>query len=70
MITLQFHSLQELFWMNGHGPYVWGAYGIGLVALVYLVVSPLARRRRFFREIRAAQRRQNAVGAAPGEGPT
>jgi heme exporter protein D len=58
IFSLQFESLQELFWMNGHGPYVWSAYGIVLVALIYLVWSPLARRKQFVRAMRAAQRRQ------------
>lgn len=63
MIDLQFSTLQEFFWMNGHGPYVWGAYALGLAAVVFLVWSPLARRRRFVRLTRAAQRRQTTADA-------
>lgn len=33
--------------MSGHGPYVWACYGITFVVLLYLVVQPIRRRRRF-----------------------
>lgn len=33
--------------MSGHGPYVWACYGITFVVLLYLVLRPIRRRRRF-----------------------
>lgn len=71
MTGLQFHSLHELFWMNSygstpHGPYVWGAYAIALIAVIYLIWSPLARRKRFFRDMRLTAERQQ-LAAQPHE---
>lgn len=60
---MQFESLQALWRMNGHGPFVWAAYAIALIILVWIVWSPLARRRRFFAEQRGIERRRAARGA-------
>lgn len=58
-IVFQFSSLGELFWMDGHGPYVWASYAIAGVAIVGLVIAPSLRRRRFFRIQRAIAQREN-----------
>lgn len=55
MFGFQFQSLQEVFWMNGHGPYVWSAWGIALIAMVFLVCSPLLKRRTFLKNLRRRQ---------------
>lgn len=34
---MAFESLSEVLWMQGHGPYVWSVYGIGLVLISVLV---------------------------------
>lgn len=47
-MQLQFDSIADLWAMNGHGVYVWLAYAITLVVLIYLVVSPVMQRRQFF----------------------
>lgn len=57
---MQFDSLQALWQMGGHGPYVWSAYAITLITLVGIVWAPLARRRRFLREQAALERRRDA----------
>ena len=56
-----FESFAELMAMDGHGPYVWAAYGITLVTLVALVVQPLAAKRRQVRELRGFIRRTEEV---------
>lgn len=38
--------------MGGHGPFVWTAYGISLLALVCICVSPLLRMRGVLRRLR------------------
>ena len=58
MASFQFDSLHQLFWMDGHGPYVWGCYAIALVAILFLVCSPIVRRRQFLREMRMTVRRE------------
>lgn len=51
-MSFQFDSLQDFLQMSGHGPYVWACYGITFVVLLYLVLRPLSRRRRFIRQQR------------------
>ena len=50
---MYFDSLAQLWHMDGHGPYVWGAYAIVLLVLIGLVRAPLARRRRALERVRA-----------------
>lgn len=57
---MQFDSLQALWQMGGHGPFVWSAYAITLVTLAGIIAAPLARRRRFLREQAALERRRAA----------
>ena len=40
---MYFESLQSLFYMNGHGIYVWSAYAIGFAVLAALIWQPLVR---------------------------
>jgi heme exporter protein D len=51
-VNFQFDSLQDFIQMSGHGPFVWSCYGITFAVLIYLVLSPLSRRRRFIRQQR------------------
>jgi heme exporter protein D len=53
---MYFDSLAQLWHMDGHGPYVWGAYAIVLLVLIGLVRAPLARRRRALERVRARLR--------------
>ncbi len=53
---MYFDDLSQLWHMDGHGPYVWGAYAIVLLVLVGLVRAPLARRRRALDRVRARLR--------------
>ena len=40
---MYFESLHDLFFMNGHGMYVWSAYAIGFAVLAALLWFPLSR---------------------------
>ena len=64
MPPLQFDSLSAAWQMAGHGPYVWASYGLCLIVLAALIVSPLTRQRRLLRELRDAERRRAARTAA------
>lgn len=55
---MYFESVNALIAMEGHGPYVWSAYGITLVVLVGLVLAPLRRRRQFLVNLRMRLRRE------------
>ncbi len=52
-------SISDFFYMNGHGYYVWCAYGAFAAGVVYELASLISRRRRIcariLREARAAQ---------------
>ena len=43
-MKFQFENIAEFFAMGGHATYVWGAYGVTLVVMVWLVLRPLVRR--------------------------
>jgi heme exporter protein D len=58
-MNFQFDSFTSFMTMNGHGPFVWAAYGITFVVLVYLLVSPLLQRRQFLRQQARQQRAAN-----------
>lgn len=62
---MQFDSLQALWQMGGHGPFVWSAYAIALATLGSLIWAPLAKRRRFFAEQRSIEQRRSARQTAP-----
>lgn len=57
---MQFHTLHDFIAMGGHGPFVWGAYALTLVVLVFNVVQPILERRRFFRVQKQLLRREEA----------
>ncbi len=59
-MQFQFDSVSDLLAMAGHGPYVWAAYGITLVSLLYLVITPLRRRRSLLAALRRQQRMNRA----------
>lgn len=44
--------------MGGHGPYVWSAYGVALVVLVWLVAQPLRRHAAILKSVRRAGARE------------
>jgi heme exporter protein D len=44
--------------MDGHGAYVWSAYALTLLVVIYLVISPGRRQRRMLRELRGEIRRK------------
>ena len=62
---MQFESLAELWAMAGHGPYVWSCYLVTWVALVYLLVSPVRRRRQLFEQLRRQARIEAAEALSP-----
>lgn len=54
----QFHGVAEFLAMGSHGPYVWSAYGVALVVLVWLVVQPLRRRAAILKSVRQVLARE------------
>lgn len=65
-MKFQFESIADFVAMNGHGPYVWAAYGITFTALIFLLVSPLLQKKAF---IKQQQKLQKLAKANPeGQG--
>lgn len=58
---MYFESAAALLAMDGHGGYVWAAYGITAAVLLVLIISPLRQRRRIFSQLAAVQRREQAA---------
>lgn len=54
---MYFDNVAAALTMDGHGPYVWGAYGLALAVIALLVASPLNRKRRLIQELRGEHRR-------------
>ena len=61
---MYFDSLSAALLMDGHGAYVWSAYGLSAAVLLGMLLSPGRRQRRLLRELRGEQRRAEARGAA------
>jgi heme exporter protein D len=61
-VKFQFQSLADLIYMSGHGPYVWACYGIGLLVVAYLLISPVRQKKKFMRQLRSQYARQAASG--------
>lgn len=59
-MTFQFETMMEFLAMGGHGAYVWSAYAISIVVLVWLVVAPSRRCSKF---LAANDRRRQQGGA-------
>ncbi|WP_193165341.1 heme exporter protein CcmD [Microbulbifer hainanensis] len=68
-MQFQFASIADFLSMNGHGVYVWIAYGISFAALAALALQPALRRRSMQRELarqqRIQQRRRERTQARP-----
>jgi len=63
---MYFDSFQALLYMDGHGPYVWAAYLITLLVIVFILWAPVRRRARFVSQLQGELRR--AAGAQSTEG--
>ncbi|MDX2299141.1 MAG: heme exporter protein CcmD [Xanthomonadaceae bacterium] len=48
------------FDMGGHGPYVWGSYGLFVAVLLWDLLVPIWRRRRLLRSLSLKLRRDAA----------
>jgi len=57
-MIFRFDSLQDFLQMSGHGPYVWSAYVISIAVMLWLVISPLRRRRQLLTGVLRQQRRE------------
>ena len=66
---MAFDSFADFLSMNGHGVYVWSAYGITLLVLAGNLLYPLFARRRFLQEesLQRPPEKSSAKTASEGE---
>ena len=50
-MTFQFNSLQEMWAMVGHGPYVWTAVLVSVAVLCWLLAKPIMQHRQALKSI-------------------
>jgi heme exporter protein D len=48
---MYFDSLHALFFMDGHGIYVWATYLIAILVLSALLIQPFLRRRQLMQQL-------------------
>lgn len=58
----QFESFDAFIAMGGHGPYVWGAYGLSLAIMGWLALVPLRRQRVLLAKLRQRIQAQRQRG--------
>ena len=57
-----FDSFESLLYMEGHGVFVWPAYLITIVMLLFMVISPLRRKKKILERLAGElKRQQNAI---------
>ena len=65
---MYFDSLAAALAMNGHGAYVWAAYGLTVIVLALILVLPARRRTRLLKRLAAEQKRQGGGPITMEEG--
>jgi len=57
-----FDSFESLLYMQGHGVFVWPAYLVTIMLLLFMVISPLRRKKKILeRLVGELKRQQNAI---------
>lgn len=59
---MSFHSFSAFIAMGGHGQFVWSAYGIALVIIVFNYVRPIMLKKRNLAQIRKQVASEEAQG--------
>ncbi len=58
---MAFSSFADFIEMSGHGIFVWPAYGITALMVIYLLLAPVRRSRRLMAVQRGQLRREQAL---------
>jgi heme exporter protein D len=60
---MYFKTLESALTMDGHGAFVWSAYGLTVAVVIYLLLAPGRRQRKILRSLRGEiQRNQQHAG--------
>ncbi len=57
---MQFDSVNAFLHMGGHGLFVWSAYGITTVVMLWLLLAPLYRSRALLRQVHRHRQRAHS----------
>lgn len=57
---MAYDSLADLIFMQGHGVYVWGAYGMGVGVIVYNLVVPRLEFKNIAQRVRRQAEREDS----------
>ncbi len=52
--------MAEFFHMGGYGSFVWSAYGITAVVMIWAIVGPIIQRKQIIKKINRKIKRQEA----------
>jgi len=64
---MYFDNLHDLLAMGGHGGYVWAAYGVTFLVIVFMLAVPARRGKRLLAQLGAEQKRARGRSGGPGE---
>jgi len=64
---MYFQTWSAVWQMDGHGPYVWGAYSLTILVIIILIAVPLVRSRDLTRAIHNDERRRAVAAEASGK---
>jgi heme exporter protein D len=64
---MYFDSLDAALTMDGHGGFVWAAYGICLLVLALILLAPRRRQKKILLQLAGEQKRQQASPSRIGE---
>lgn len=64
---MYFDSFSAALAMEGHGPFVWGAYLICILVVTAILLGPARRKRRFLRRLAGELKRQQGGPKAMNE---
>jgi heme exporter protein D len=65
---MYFESLDSALTMDGHGGFVWAAYGICLLVLALILLAPHRRQKKILLRVAGEQKRQQGSPTTIGEG--
>lgn len=57
---MEFSSFSEFLAMGRHGVYVWSAYGITALIIIYNILQPIVQRKKILKEQRQRLRRDQS----------
>jgi heme exporter protein D len=64
---MYFDSLDAALTMDGHGGFVWAAYGICLLVLALILLAPRRRQKKILLQLAGEQKRQQGSPTTLGE---